>query len=229
MIMTRMRWLLVAWWCATVVPGAAIALLVPADLVNDAASAVILVWILGYVAQLVLFMAVSRRLEGGAAMVAIWCVVSFLPWAVDWFVLAAWWAGLAFVVAATAVAAYLDVSSTSAAADRQRNELAAAASVPPAAQGQQTSGRVIWRFTSWHGPASSAPDQKLPPKQPRAAPVKATYAPYAPTSSAGEGHDLAGQLRELAALHGRGQLTDEEFALAKYRLLGDAEDSAASE
>lgn len=163
MIMTRMRWLLVAWWCAAVVPGLVVALLFPDDLAND---------------------------DDDEA----------------------------------------DVSSTSS-AGLQRNERSAAASVPPASQGQQTSGRVIWKFTSWHGPTSTTPDRTKPPKRPKAAadPAQPAYALYAPTPADGENRDLTGELRELAALHERGQLTDDEFTLAKRRLLGGAEDSAPPE
>jgi hypothetical protein len=36
----------------------------------------------------------------------------------------------------------------------------------------------------------------------------------------GSGSDLAGQLRELAALHDAGVLSDDEFEQAKQKLLG---------
>jgi hypothetical protein len=96
--------------------------------------------------------------------------------------------------------------------------------------------RTTWKFTSWHGPASSTPNRPKPPKPPKtpkrpeaADPAKPAYAPYQPSPAGGEGRDLTGELRELADLHERGQLTDDEFTLAKRRLLSGAEDSAPPE
>jgi hypothetical protein len=41
----------------------------------------------------------------------------------------------------------------------------------------------------------------------------------APATTVAPGHDLAGQLQQLAALHTAGALTDEEYAAAKKQLI----------
>jgi hypothetical protein len=49
-----------------------------------------------------------------------------------------------------------------------------------------------------------------------------TESPAADTSPGnGSGDELIGRLRELADLHQRGALSDEEFHRAKQRVLGD--------
>ncbi|MFZ2051081.1 MAG: SHOCT domain-containing protein, partial [Solirubrobacteraceae bacterium] len=61
-----------------------------------------------------------------------------------------------------------------------------------------------------------------------AAPPPADLGPAVPSAVAGApaatvvgGHDLAGQLQQLAALHTAGALTDEEYAAAKRRLISN--------
>ncbi|KAA1415360.1 hypothetical protein F0U44_21495 [Nocardioides humilatus] len=80
----------------------------------------------------------------------------------------------------------------------------------PATGRGSASGRTTWRFTSWKGTGS-----------------RPSYAPYRPepsrpasTSTSAGGRDVTAALQQLADLHEKGQLTDEEFAIAKRELLG---------
>lgn len=102
-----MRLLLVAWWCATVVPGVGMALLFP-DEIETGSGAVVGVWIGGFVLQLFLFMAVSKQLKGVGTMMVIWFIVSLLPFAIDWTPAASWWGTIAFVLVAVVIALYID-------------------------------------------------------------------------------------------------------------------------
>lgn len=51
-------------------------------------------------------------------------------------------------------------------------------------------------------------------------PAPQPVAPPAPVATPAAGNDLMAQVQQLAAMHQQGILTDEEFALAKGRLLG---------
>lgn len=53
------------------------------------------------------------------------------------------------------------------------------------------------------------------------APAAAAGAEAPTTTVAAPGHDLAGQLQQLASLHSAGALTDEEYAAAKRRLISN--------
>lgn len=57
------------------------------------------------------------------------------------------------------------------------------------------------------------------PVPPAPVPVAAPVAPSAPTISAVAGDDFFAQVEKLAALHQQGILSNDEFALAKQRLL----------
>ncbi|HEY2273501.1 MAG TPA: hypothetical protein VGH30_12040 [Jatrophihabitantaceae bacterium] len=82
--------LLGLWAVLAVVPGviADLAFSLNADL--DIGGGTFLVWIVGYLAQLGVFMAVTRRATGTNTVG--WIVASVLPWVCDWTVPAARWA-----------------------------------------------------------------------------------------------------------------------------------------
>jgi hypothetical protein len=106
-----MRLLLVAWWCATVVPGVAVALVIPDD-AESGLGAAVGVWIVGYIVQLFLFMAVSKQVKGVGTMISIWFVVSLLPFAIDWTAPVSWWGAIAFVLLAVVIALFIDYDLT---------------------------------------------------------------------------------------------------------------------
>jgi|DEB0MinimDraft_6_1074348.scaffolds.fasta_scaffold95786_2 hypothetical protein len=54
----------------------------------------------------------------------------------------------------------------------------------------------------------------------RSQPAQAAPAPAAPAPTAPAGDDTAAKLQELAELHAKGVLSDEEFAAAKAKALG---------
>lgn len=307
MDLVRQRLLLAGWWCAAVLPGLSMALLFPDD-VLDGTGPVFGVWIAGYVAQIVLFVGVSRRVRGVTTTVVLWLLAAVLPFGVDWGLGIGWWAVVACVLATTAVGAFVALLLSRAAA-LQRNGIRATARVlevkeprmnvvvnevyikrklrvrikrddgapsyeawyddlfmlgdlprpgdsfrvvvdpkrpqrleavdesvrRPAGErggvaragGSGSSGQ--WQFTSWRGKAHATP-----PGRPKASARAAEqhYRPYEPPtgsgSGSGSGRDLTGSLRTLAELHEQGQLTDEEFAIAKRELLS-GEDSASAE
>lgn len=222
MDLSRIRLLLVAWWCAAVLPGLVVAVFLWDEAEDGAgAAATTMIWIAGYVAQLVLFMAVARHVKGIASSALLWVPVSLLPWAIDWGPALGWAAETAFVLLAVVVALYVLYRATGFAAlraDGVRAAAAAAAERRKPASGRGSSGRSTWRFTSWRNPA--------PRTQSR------TYAPYAPppagSAATASAPGVVGALRELAALHESGQLTDDELAQAKRELLG-GQDSALPE
>jgi len=308
---TKTRLLLAGWWCATVIPGLTVAILFTDDAISGTGF-VFGVWIIGFVVQLFLFMAVSRQLRGVTSTMVLWIVVSVLPFGVDWAVGINWWAEAAFVLVAVAVWGFVDLTLTRSAllqqegipatavvlevkkplmnvvvnnvyikrklrirverddrapsyeatysdlfmlgsvpdpgdsfrvvVDPRRPERVAAADTPrsarpPAAGPVRGSGRSTWRFTSWHGPASTsaAAADRAAARAARRAPSRPAspapaYQPYQPTTPARQParRDLSASLSELAQLHERGQLTDAEFAIAKQELLG-VEDSAPPE
>ena len=102
-----MRLLLLAWWCTAVLPGLLVAIFL-ADDAELGAGWVVPIWIVGFIAQLFLFMAVSRNLKGVATSAIIWFTVSLLPFAIDWGIGLNWAAEIAFVLLAVVVALYID-------------------------------------------------------------------------------------------------------------------------
>lgn len=108
MNLTRIRLLLVGWWCATVLPGLAVAAFFWDEAADGAGATVaVLIWIAGYVAQLFLFMAVGRHVRGVESSALLWFPVSLLPWAIDWGPGLGWAAETAFVLLALVIALYV--------------------------------------------------------------------------------------------------------------------------
>jgi hypothetical protein len=106
--LSRIRLLLAAWWCATVLPGLTVAVFFWDEAGDGGGAAVaVLIWIAGYVVQLVLFMAVGRQVKGVATSALLWFPVSLLPWAIDWGPGLGWAAETAFVLLALVIALYV--------------------------------------------------------------------------------------------------------------------------
>lgn len=309
-----MRLLLVAWWCAAVLPGLSLSVFFT-DAVESGDGFVVPVWILGFIAQLLLFMVVSRELKGVGTTVVLWFVVSLLPFAIDWGLGIGWAAEIAFVLLAVVVALFVAYRLTTSSL-LQRDGIRATAvvlevkkplmnvvvndvyikrrlrvrvkrddqapsyeatysslwemgTVPepgdtfrvvvdarrpqhldaldertapdPRPDGSRSthrsaepgpapsgSRRTSWRFTSWGSPGAS------PARRAARAPAAPTsYPPYdpppvAPDVAASARPGVVAALQQLADLHEKGQLTDDEFAQAKRELLGGG-DSAPAE
>ena len=85
-----------------------------------------------------------------------------------------WWAGLIVFLIGDA---WVLVRVLAGARAAQLRRLALAADSAPVPE--PTPGRTIWKFTSWHGPASTGPKRTAPRATFRRTNT-ATYAPYAP-------------------------------------------------
>jgi hypothetical protein len=91
-----------ALWCVLIIAPALIAARLLADSAPGTARAWVLgVWVVGYLAQFVVFLAISRR--SPRPVLLGWFVASMVPWAADWTApVSLWW----LVLWATVVIAY---------------------------------------------------------------------------------------------------------------------------
>ena len=78
------------WWVLIVVPALVAARMLDAAGATAGKGWVLGVWLGGYVAQFVVFLAISRRSPRPAVLG--WVIASTVPWAADWTTpLSAWW------------------------------------------------------------------------------------------------------------------------------------------
>ena len=78
----RLALLLTLWWALAVLPGVLLAAVGGLNLYGSVTGPIVLVWIVGYLAQLGAFMAASRA-TGRDNMLG-WFIASLAPFAVDW-------------------------------------------------------------------------------------------------------------------------------------------------
>ena len=73
---------LTLWWALAILPGMLVVAFGGLDLMGNITGSIMIVWIVGYLAQLAAFMWASR-LTGRDNMIG-WFIASLAPWAVDW-------------------------------------------------------------------------------------------------------------------------------------------------
>jgi hypothetical protein len=97
--------LLVAWCVLVVAPAfIAVAAFAHADADDPIGGWIFAIWIIGYLAQLGVFMAVSRKSKGNSVLG--WLIASLAPWAADWSAPVAPWAPILVLVVVAAYAGW---------------------------------------------------------------------------------------------------------------------------
>jgi Short C-terminal domain len=237
---------LLALWCVLVVgPG----LLVVAIFTGAADDTpvfawAIAIWVAGYLAQLVVFMMLARKSKGNS--IVGWLIASLAPWAADWSAPAVAWAPLLvlFIVVPYAFWFYRGLAGSS---DLQQHGIPATGTVLDVEDPlmntvingvyirrtmrlriDRTDGtppyEAKYSGTFMLGEIPGVGDVfalRVDPKDPHHFETTdgAQSGPPPTALSSNWTPDVSDQLQRLADLHGRGDLTDEEFATAKARLL----------
>lgn len=93
------------WWVLLIAPALITRLLLALSTSTPIKGWVLGVWIVGYVAQLLVFMAISRRAPRGTAPG--WFVASVVPWIADWTAPASLWGPFICAVIVIAYVAWL--------------------------------------------------------------------------------------------------------------------------
>ncbi len=231
---------LLATWCFLVVAPAflVVALFTGADPDTPVFGWAFGIWMVGYLAQLAVFMAATRK--AGSSAILGWFIASLAPWAADWSAPAAWWGPILVLVIVVAYAAWF-YSTLARSADLAQHGIRGTGTVLEVKEPLMNTviNDVYIRRTM----------RLRIDRSDGAPPYEATYAgtfmignipspgdvfnlrvdPKDPThfettdggQSAPEA-SLTDQLQHLADLHSHGDLDDAEFAAAKARLLGRA-------
>lgn len=270
--LVRLRLLLAAWVLLATVPGLAVGF-TTADLVDVTAGWVIGVWVAGFVAQLVAYMAAARVADMSTNVLGA-LMMSLGPFVVDWGFAFGWWLPVVATVEFVAFAVWL-YGRASFADALQRDGVRARAEVLEVKRGlmnvvvnniyvrrtlrvrvvredgaapYETTFRGLFELGTVPDPGDDFAVVVDPARPQRIAAAKRGQVPPAadgpaftrvapgtrftswhgavPRPAAADGPDgrsLADNLALLAQLHGRGELTDAEYAEAKRNLLG-AED-----
>ncbi len=233
-----------ALWCVLIVVPALIAARVLAQSAPGTVKAWVLgSWIVGYVAQFVVFLAISRR--SPRSVLLGWFVASIVPWAADWTApVSLWWLVL-WAAVAIGYATWLVVQVSR--VDRlraggQRGTGVVLAVIRPTFNVVATkdSSRRVLRLRVESADGSAAYEARLtatftlgeiPEPDDRVAvridparpdhieliedePLQRACPPPADLDP-----EVADQLRKLTTMRDRGDLTDAEFATARKRLL----------
>ena len=236
--------MLAALWLVLIIAPALVAARLLAGAGDNAHMGWVLgVWVGGYVAQLVVFLAMSRRSPRPAGLG--WLLASTVPWAADWAAPAAMWglAGCAAIVLAYAVwlvfavyrvdrlragglrgsAVVLEVirPTVNAVVDKDNARRTLRVSVEPNGGATAHPARLSATFTL--GDIPEAGDRLAVLIDP-ADPQHVEIVPDEPIQRAVPvpedlDADLAEQLRKLATMRDRGDLTDTEFTTARKKLL----------
>jgi hypothetical protein len=82
--------LLLALWCVlAIAPAVVIALVVGVD-PSDPAPTVLVIWIVGYLAQIGLFLLIMAKTSGGSILG--WLIAALVPWSANWAAaVSPWW------------------------------------------------------------------------------------------------------------------------------------------
>jgi hypothetical protein len=254
---------LLALWCVLVVAPAllVVAIFTGADSDTPVLGWAILMWVIGYVAQLVVFMVVTRKSKG--TNIVGWLIASLAPWAADWSAPAAPWAPLLVLFIVVPYAGWF-YSTLARSADLQEHGIPATGTVLEVKKPimnmiinsvyirrtmrlriERSDGtppyEAKYSGTFMLGEIPSQGDVfnlRVDPTNPnhfettdgvQSAPTATagwTSSSWSalppPTQDAWNAPDanIDDQLQHLADMHGRGDLTDAEFASAKARLLG---------
>jgi hypothetical protein len=199
------------------------------------------IWVAGYVAQFLVFRAISRRSPRPVGLG--WVVASTVPWAADWTAPLSPWAVAACAAIVIAYAAWLVVAvyrvdrlrsgglrgsavvlevtrpTVNAVVNKDSARRMLRVSVEGADDAPAYETRLSATFT--FGDIPEAGDRLavlIDPADPRhVEPIPDE--PIERAAPVPEDLDVAAQLRKLATMRDRGDLTDAEFATAKKRIL----------
>ena len=236
---------LLVTWCVLVVAPAWLVYFVfrGVDADTPIIGPIVAIWIVGYVIQLGVFMAVSRR--ASASSIVGWLLASTMPFVADWSVPVAPWspAAVAIVVGAYAVWFYSRLAHSD---DVQHSGIPATGTVldvekpimnviinsiylrrtmtlriersdGAAPYDAKYSGTFMLGELPERGDVFNL---RVDPKNPNHfESVDETRSPAAPSTPSPAQATIAEQLQQLDELHHRGALTDDEFAAAKQRVL----------
>jgi hypothetical protein len=253
---------LLALWCVLVVAPAflVVALFTNSDPDDPITGWIFLIWIVGYLLQLGVFMAVSRKSTGNAVLG--WLIASLAPWAADWSAPVAWWGPVIVLVIVGTYAAWF-YSTLTRSADLQEHGIPATGTVlevkkpimnmiinsvyirrtmrlriersdgTPPYEAKYSGTFMLGEIPSQGDVFNLRVDPKDPnhfettdgaQSTPSYSTGAASWSPPAPPSPPetwnASDAGIDDQLQHLADMHGRGDLTDAEFASAKARLLG---------
>jgi Short C-terminal domain len=235
--------LLLAVWCVlAIAPAVIIALFVGVD-TEDPSGAVLILWIVGYLAQIGVFLVISLKTSGAGGFLG-WVIASLVPWSANWAApLAPWW--LIACVAIVVGYSWWFYRSLSRSRSLQRGGVPARGVVLKVEKPLMNvvinnvyiRRTLLLRIERADGVApyeakfkgtfmlGEIPDAgsvlrlRVDPANPcHFEAVKdcgeSHYEPPTPSSDT-----ITDQLQQLAELHRRGDLTDAEFAAAKRRIL----------
>lgn len=248
---------LLAAWCVLVVGPAFVvtALFSNSDPNEPITGWIFLIWIVGYLVQLGVFMAASRKSKGNAILG--WLIASLGPWAADWSAPVAWWGPLLVLLIVVAYSVWF-YSGLARSSDLQQHGIPATGTVlevkkpimnmiinsvyirrtmrlriersdgTPQYEAKYSGTFMLGEIPGPGDVFNLRVDPANPNHFETTDGVQAT--PFGRTGSASPGAanwssnapdaGIGDQLQHLADLHGRGDLTDAEFASAKARLLG---------
>jgi len=245
MLSRRLLPLLVVWCLLVVLPGVVITAVFDIDIDSDIGGWVVGGWIIGYLAQLGVFLAISRVAQRNNILG--WFIASLAPFVSDWGSPASVWGPLIAAVISGGFACWLYWSCTRQ-ADLRAHGIPAEATVLEVkdplfnvvinsiylrrtlrlniirADGAPPY-EVRWAGTFMLGQIPSVGD-RLSVRVDRTNPRRFEVLDGPGDSSLSASRrqpvddDLTEQLERLAQLHRNGQLTDAEFGAAKARLLG---------
>lgn len=235
---------LAGFWCVLVIAPALIARQV-LEATGGSPKAIwsIGIWVLGYMAQLLVFRAISRRAPRPTILG--WLLAAVMPWAADWLAPVWPWAValcalvvLAYAAALTVAVARVDrlraqgLRGTAVVLEvirpvlyvvvnkvRTRRKLRLRVEEPSAAAGFETQRNATFEFGEVPEPGDRV-TILLDPTDPRrmevveGEPVARSGVDIADLEPA-----VAEQLHRLAAMRDRGDITDSEFHAARSRLL----------
>ena len=249
--------LLLVTWCGLVVAPSLIVLSVftGADADSAITGPIFAIWIVGYLLQLGVFMAVARKSKGNSILG--WLLASLLPWAADWSAPVARWGPFVCAVIVVTYACWF-YSRLARSENLQRNGIPATGTVLEVNQPmmntvinnvyirrtmrmrvQRSDGvppyEANYSGTFMLGEIPSPGTVfhlRVDPKNPKhfetvddelaasySPPTASTFVDYPPATPPASGPAVGDQLQKLAQMHSRGDLTDDEFAAAKRRIL----------
>jgi hypothetical protein len=249
MNLSRLNALLAIWLLCLFAPAALIALGVFGHFdINSNVGPEIWLWIGGYLVQFAAFMWISRIADKGVFLG--WFAASLLPWAIDWTVPVSPVFAMLWFAVALAMAVYISVGARQSESLKEHGIKASGVVLQvyqPAMNvvinnvyikrklrlrveraDNLPAYEVTYDGLFMLGEIPSPGDRialLVDPANPQhveydAAAGASSDAPAAPSAPRTGG--IADQLRELADLHERGDLSDTEFAAAKEKLLGKA-------
>jgi hypothetical protein len=243
--------LLLAAWCALVIAPAwvVVALFTGADADANVTGPIFIIWIVGYLLQLGVFMAAARKASGNS--IVGWVLASIVPWIADWSAPVAAWGPAVCGIVVVAYAAWF-YSRLARSDDLQHNGIPAVGTVLEVKKPimnmiinsvyirrtmtlriERSDGTPPYEakysgtFMLGEIPGPGAVfNLRVDPANPKHFETVDGTTPSAspPPRSAStwlpqNDPTVAEQLQQLDDMHRRGALTDDEFAAAKQRVL----------